>query len=267
MTSYANYIKTIRDAERLGEEVYYIRRQPGVPLAGATVWTYERSGELREGPAVVAGKLLAGVQMDEDGFLYFVNSRPRNTGGKSFLAGRAGWNGAQEKSDIFTSTLMKTKGKAKMVSVKAAIPMSEPPGRPPELTGGYGEDSSGVWVEGAEWFYAGAGPVVAGGCSCPSSRLHLDWYKRVYVPEAYRHSIGILDTNGNLIMHLGRYGNVDDAPGGKNGAKPGGEDVGIMLVRFISGTDNYLVFDDWGEKIVVMKLNYHAEESVGIGGQ
>ncbi len=266
MTSYENYMRTIQDAERRGEEVYFIRRQPGVPLAGATVWTFERSGELRDGPAVLAGKLLAGVQMDEEGFLYFVNSRPRLIGGRPFLAGRGGWNGSENRSDIFTGTLVKTRGRAGFVSAKAPVPMSEPLNRPPELAGGYGEDQDGVWVEGAEWTYAGAGPVVYGGCSCPSSRLHLDWYKRVYVPEAYRHSIGILDTNGNLIMHLGRYGNFDDAPGGKNGAKPGGVDIGIMLVRFVSGTDNYLVYGDWDEKAVVLRLDYHAEATAGIIG-
>jgi hypothetical protein len=261
MRSYANYMKTILEAEQRGEEVYFIRRQPGIPLAGATAWTFDRHGELINGPAVVAGKLMAGVQMDEDGFLYFVNSRPRRVNGKSFLSGKAGWNGATEKSDIFTGTLIKTQPTAKFLSQKAAIPMSEPLPRAPELVDSYGGE---IWVEDAEWLYAGASPIVAGGCSCPSNRLHLDWYKRVYVPEAYRHSMGILDVNGNLIMHLGRYGNFDDAPGGKNGIKPGGTDVGMMTVRFISGTDNYVVFDDWGEKLVVMKLNYHAEEIVPI---
>jgi hypothetical protein len=37
-----------------------------------------------------------------------------------------------------------------------------------------------------------------------------------------------------------------------------------MLSRFVSATDNYLVFDDWGERLVVLKLAYHAEETVGI---
>ena len=120
-------------------------------------------------------------------------------------------------------------------------------------------------MEGAEWIYAGAGPLTSVGCSCPRQHLGLDWYKRTYVPEAYRHSIGILDTNGNLIMHLGQYGNFDDAPGGRNGAKPGGGNIGIMSVRFISATDNYLVYGDWAEKLVVLKLDYHTEESVAIG--
>ena len=51
----------------------------------------------------------------------------------------------------------------------------------------------------------------ANGCSCPSSRFHLDWHKRCYVPEAYRHTIGIVDTNGNLVYRFGRFGNLDDA--------------------------------------------------------
>lgn len=101
------------------------------------------------------------------------------------------------------------------------------------------------------------------GCSCPSTRIHLDWFKRVYVPEAYRRSIGILDTNGNLIMHLGRYGNLDDAMKMKQGS----DDIVLHLPRYVGGTDNYLAFDDWGESLKVLKLEYHAQETARIGNQ
>jgi hypothetical protein len=30
-------------------------------------------------------------------------------------------------------------------------------------------------------------------------------------------------------------------------------------------TPRYLVFQDWGERVVTLKVNYHAEETVGIG--
>jgi hypothetical protein len=40
----------------------------------------------------------------------------------------------------------------------------------------------------------------------------------------------------------------------------------VFLSRFISGTDNYIVYEDWGERIVVLKINYHAEESAPIQG-
>jgi hypothetical protein len=72
--------------------------------------------------------------------------------------------------------------------------------------------------------------------------------------------IGVVDSAGNLIMHIGRYGNHDDALRMKKGS----EDIALTMPRFISGTDNYLAFDDWGERIVTLKLEYHAEETAGI---
>ena len=34
--------------------------------------------------------------------------------------------------------------------------------------------------------------------------------------------------------------------------------------RFVTGTDDYLVFTDWGERIVALKLDYHTEETISI---
>jgi hypothetical protein len=68
-------------------------------------------------------------------------------------------------------------------------------------------------------------------------------------------------------MHVGRYANFDGVPGGKDGCKPGETDIGMSSLRYVSGTDNYLAFNDRGEMITVLKLNYHAEESAGIGNQ
>ena len=144
-----------------------------------------------------------------------------------------------------------------VVSSGAAAPLDEKPNRPADLEGG-------VWAEGMEWLYAGASPL-AGGCSCPTQRLHVDWYKRTFVPEVYRHSFGVLDTAGNLIMHLGKYGNYDSGNGAKSKIPVGGDNIAMYFPRFISGTDNYLVFSDWGERLVSLKIAYEAEESVGIG--
>jgi hypothetical protein len=162
---------------------------------------------------------------------------------------------------------MKTRAEyARVLFAKAVIPLEPAPKRAPDLKGSFGDGGSG-FAEGMAWLYAGASPILApGGCTCPRQHLGLDWYKRVYVPENYRRSIGILDTNGNVIMHLGRYGNFDDAPGGQNGCKPGGTDILMMGPRFVSATDNYLAYGDWGEKLVVLKLEYHAEATAGIGG-
>lgn len=215
----------------------------------------------KQSPAVVGG-LIAGAQIDEDGFVYVVMDKTLRRGGKDFLSGCAGHFGSTKKETPFTGILVKARiEKLKILLKKSIIPLEPPPNRQPDFSNPEG------WIEGAEWIYAGASPIVPGSCSCPSSRFHMDWYKRVYVPEAYRHSIEILDTNGNLIMHLGRYGNFDNAPGDKDGCKFGGEDICFIAPRYIGGTDNYLAVPDWGEKIVIMRLNYHAEAVVKIGNQ
>lgn len=255
------FIRLIQEMEKRGEEVYWIRRQPGVPSMGATIWTFNANGEIKDKCAVTAGGLINGVQMDEDGKLYFVNNRTKRSGDRSFLAGRGGTFGVpddRKNRDPFTGTLLKTRENNVLFQQEgASVPMDSLPPRPSELL----TENDRCWVEGVEWTYGGASPIVAGGCSCPTMRIHTDWYKRTFVPESYRHSVGILDANGNLIMHLGRYGNFDDAP---TVAGKAGEDIAMSFVNVIAGTDNYICFPDHGERLVVMKLNYHAEESTAI---
>jgi hypothetical protein len=196
-------------------------------------------------------------------------------GDRHFLAGRGGILGKPAGKDglyPFTGTLVKARGKdVRLLTLKAPVAMDAPPARPPDLMDSPTPSLFGkeywAWLEGAEWLYAGASPITCNTCACPQQRPHTDWYKRTYVPEAYRHSIGIVDTGGNLIMHLGRYGNLDSGDGPKSRIPAGGDGIGMFLVRFVSGTDNYLVFDDYGERLVVLRLNYHAEETVEIGGK
>ena len=65
-------------------------------------------------------------------------------------------------------------------------------------------------------------------------------------------------------MHIGQYGNWDSGFGRKSRVPVGGDGIAMTFPRYISGTDNYLVFGDRGERLVVLKLNYHAEETVPI---
>jgi hypothetical protein len=277
--SYATYMTRIKEMEKKGEKVYFIRREAGIPLAGSTAWTYDRTGELRQECAMIAGDDINGMMIDEDGALYTVAARPKAFGGRSFLAGRGGTFGVpddEKNRNPFTGTLIKTKPgvRCKLLLAKAIVPMDSLPERAPDVLaasfppGGRIPDKPGkkmwAWVEGSEWLYAGASPIVAGGCKCPMQRLHTDWYKRTYVPEAYRHSIGIVDTAGNLIMHLGKYGNFDSANGAKSKDPVGGDNIAMFQPRAVSGTDNYLAYGGWGERLTVLKLNYHAEETVSI---
>jgi hypothetical protein len=213
--------------------------------------------------AVNAGGLITGVQLDEEGSVYFVAKQNAMRNGRPFLAGKGGTFGdpGAKRASPLIGTLMKTNGKKTRFILKhAPVPLDEDvPKRPADLEGD-------VWVEGMEWLYAGASPMPYG-CSCPSQRLHLDWYKRTFVPEAYRHSFGVVDTAGNLIMHLGKYGNYDSGFGAKSRIPVGGDNIALHMPRYISGTDNYLAFCDWGERLVVLKIAYQAEETVGIGAQ
>jgi hypothetical protein len=273
-STYPAFLRAVREMEQKGEALYTIKRRPGIPLAGGTIWTFDYTGELRRECAVTAGDLLNGAQIDEDGGVYTVTGRPRifNPDQGFFLVGRAGRHGVpnDKTGNPFTGTLLKTKPKAQcdVLLASAPVPLDTPPNRPPELMATDWPHSFSknqwAWVEGAEWLYAGASPIVSVGCSCATQRLHLDWYKRAYVPEAYRHSFGILDTTGNLVMHLGQYGNFDSASGPQSKIPVGGDGIGLTMPRFITGTDNYLAFSDWGERLVVLKLNYHAEETVPI---
>ena len=70
-----------------------------------------------------------------------------------------------------------------------------------------------------------------------------------------------MDAAGNLLLHLGRYGVYGEA--GTLSPAPDGS-VPLTLARFVSGTDNYLVFDDWHERLIVLKLRYHAEAEAAV---
>lgn len=270
---YANYMRSIQEKIRLGEEVYFIPRKPGNALAGGTIWTYNNTGELRQECAVITGNLLLATQIDEDGFLYFANDRSKIIGGKPFLwncGGNFGTNqppaASRANKSPFTGVWVKAKPKdVRWLLKDAAVPIEPPPARTPDLIGHepFGFHQGEAWVENVEWIYGGATPLALG-CTCPSMRPCIDWYKRSFVTEAYRHSIGILDTNGNLIMHVGRYGNLDNGNGPNSKFPLGGDNISMYLPRFLSTTDDRLCFDDWGERLVVLKLAYQAEESVGV---
>jgi hypothetical protein len=258
------------EASKRGEEMYYIRSLPGIPLRGATIWTFDRSGELRQDCAVIAGGIVNGVQIDEDGKLYFAVNRPRLYEEKPFLAGKAGIIGSTDPKkralDPFTGTFIKSRAKNVRMLLKkgSRIPLEQPPARPLEVSGYYYEGGP-CWVEGAKWFYAGASPIIRiDPCRCPQMRSSTDWYKRSFVPEAYRHSIGVLDTNGNLIMHIGTYGNLDSGNGPKSAIPVGGDGIGVTYLEYLSATDDYLCFQDNTERLVVLRLEYHAEETVAV---
>ena len=225
------------------------------------VHVWDKHGKLLYGDAIKGLGTLNGVAIDSQDNLYVLSAAPRVYDGKphfNFLAG----------------TLMKfPPGKGKIVSDdgRAPIPLSPEnrPARPPDLVNLPGN----AWVEGAEWFYGGVGWHGKNhglGCGCRNTRFALDCFGRCFAPEIDRYSVAVLDSSGNVILRVGRYGNVDDgAPlvpaGGPAATRAiGGDEVSLMHGAYVATqTDRRLFIADIGNyRIVSVKLDYHATEKV-----
>ena len=101
----------------------------------------------------------------------------------------------------------------------------------------------------------------------------MDKLGRSFAPENLRNQVAVLDTNGNLILRIGRTGNVDDGkPSGPVSLEPpnpvsiGGDEVALMYANYVGvHTDRRLFIADTGNmRIVSVKLGYHAEEKVAL---
>ncbi len=271
----AQFARKLEERRILDAQGYvaYIRPKPGIDVVGAVIWTFDSTGEEKDKEAAIVGGFRTnGVQLDEDGYLYFANGRLRYAAGKPFLQGRGGNFGGKPylrwNRSPFTGTYVKAPPKrASFILRNAVVPSDTLPARQPDLiqTGEgaeYKVPDNDVWAEGVEWLYAGVSPIVSYHCSCMDMRACLDWYKRSFVPEMYRHSIGILDTGGNLICRVGRYGNLDE------GGKPAPGNDGVVMTRgaYVSTTDNYMVIADWGRRLISAKLGYRATETAAVPG-
>jgi hypothetical protein len=124
------------------------------------------------------------------------------------------------------------------------------------------EDAGGGQVkkaacEGAEWQFYGIAPVAVtrGTCMCTGCGPALDDHARVYVPDAYRMCVHVLDTEGNYLLRIGRYGNQDDARGRIAFARP-------RFVEVKSG--QVLVTDPQNGRTVKLDLVYTVEETAAL---
>ncbi len=196
-----------------------------------------------------------GTCIDPNGDVYLLVRGPRVYGDNKVFGG-------------FGGTLAKfkgSKGGRYLSSRRTVIPLTDQttPERPPDLKMSY---QGAVWIEGAEWLYSGVGFCRPGPCQCWNCRFALDYLGRSFVPENLRSQFAVLDTNGNLIMRIGRYGNVDD---GKplspakleppNQRSMGGDEVSLMYANYPAvHTDKRLFIADTGNmRILSVRLNYH----------
>ncbi len=199
-----------------------------------------------------------GIGLDKDDNLYVLSSGIRMLGGKPYPVATAG-------------TLLKLRpGRTRLLRTGADVPVplegEAAPGRPPDMLL---PNAGRAWVEDAEWLYGGAG-LNNMACICWNARPALDLFARSFAPQINHHSVAVLDGGGNLIVTIGRYGNVDDGrpivtEGGPSGPRSvGGDEVSLMFGAYLAThSDRRLFIADAGNsRIVSVRLGYHAQERV-----
>jgi len=131
------------------------------------------------------------------------------------------------------------------------------------LTGwpAWSKDRGMVKITGAKWVRLGISPVPAVGqaCVCMAARFDLDRFDRLYVPDAGRCRVMVLDSNGNEITHFGNYGNVDSAGPGSQVQVP---DIPLAWPGCVATSPEAVYVSDWlNVRVVRTKPSYAAEAS------
>jgi len=207
------------------------------------IHVWDQYGKVLYEDAVPGLGILDGAFIDRDDNIYTMIQSVRMIDGKPYENGKTG-------------TLIKfTPKRSRLLTDSkddAHAPIPLPSGDAPKRL----KDLNAFWVEGAQWFYGGVGHCMraTGGCNCWHSRFTLDYYARSFAPETERYSVAALDSNGNLIMRIGQYGNVDD------------EGVGLIYPNYVAtDTDRRLFIADLGNaRIVSVRLDYHKTERASL---
>jgi hypothetical protein len=272
------------DAAKPYEAAIYPGRASNPLTPCIHVW--DRHGKLVVEDAVPGAAQVDGVELDRDLNLYFMHTPRRVLDGKPYY-------------NVTSSTMMKTRPRAVRVlsSSSSDIPLTPEaqPKRPCDLHRGM---EGNMWVEGgAEWYYGGVGFAAfnTSYCGCWFSRFTLDYFARSIAPEPHQYGVAVLDANGNLILRIGRCGNVDDglplvnAERGRRNAEGearneeeksrsasvpsseirvprsiGGDEVALFHACYVAThTDRRIFISDTGNsRILSVKLGYHTEQKV-----
>ncbi|GMV80630.1 MAG: hypothetical protein AMXMBFR7_18140 [Planctomycetota bacterium] len=230
---------------------------PGRKRCGE-VHVYDQKGKLLYEDAIPGIRKLFAIAMDRDDNLYLLSHGARVlSDGKTF--------------NPRTATLMKVKpgvsrtlndhqGGGKYPNPPIPLKDEDKPKRPHDVRNGL----TGEWLVNGEWMYGGlifsgkGDTDTGGGCSCWNGRFTLDLFGRSFAPETDHYSIAVLDSNGNLLLRIGQYGNRDSA-GPKSALPLGGDEVGLFHAQYVGvDTDRRLFVADGGNaRLLSVKLDYH----------
>lgn len=208
---------------------------------------------------------LNGIGIDQDDNVYMLTASRRIIDGKQ-IDPSLGY-------DPSGTVIKVLAGKNKTYSSSKDIPVPLPVAAQPKKSIDIAGMTTG-WVEGAEWLYGGIGFSTPSACICWNSRFCKDYFNRSIAPESLNYSVAIIDSNGNLILRVGKYGNIDDgkpliADGGPKLTRSiGGDEVSLFYACYVgTQTDKRLFIADAGNaRILSVKLGYHIDEKLTIKG-
>lgn len=115
--------------------------------------------------------------------------------------------------------------------------------------------------ENVTWQFFGGSPLPGtyGRCICTGIAFDVDDHARVFVPDAYRMCVHVLDANGNVIARIGGYGNQDDARDGR---------LAFARPRSVSVIDGDItIADPQNGRTVTVALAASAEHTVEVPSQ
>ncbi|MFC1479496.1 hypothetical protein ACFL6F_02765 [Planctomycetota bacterium] len=223
------------------------------------IHVWDKHGKILYLDAVASVGRPVGVSMDKNDDIYMLIAGNAKVGGKYYF-------------NPIACTYLKTPPNSKFLSANSQIKLTSEtrPKRDPDIQAA--EFAGDMWAQGAYWIKGGVGfDGKRRKCHCASqSRPALDLFGRSFLPEIDHYSIVAVDTQGNEILRIGQYGNVDDGkPLIKKGGPPnprsiGGDEVAFMHIQFPAvHSDRRLFVSDLGNaRIVSVKLGYHTEEKV-----
>jgi DNA-binding beta-propeller fold protein YncE len=222
---------------------------------GNLVWRFGRTGQVIALDAIPGLPYSSfGIRTDAAGNIFCGVGYHMNVDGKAHIGG--------------SLAKFAPKGGRLIRDFGTPVKLDNPPQRPADFLTTIGGK---IWGQNMYWCAPGMDQlhfVDSSGtgypCECYHCKFDTDLFGRSFLPRAYGYHVQVLDTNGNRICTIGRFGNAD-----KPAMKPGDSDIGLGQCSYLATvSDKWLyIADDSNMRIIRVKLGYHTEKRVPLAGQ
>jgi hypothetical protein len=113
------------------------------------------------------------------------------------------------------------------------------------------------------WAHRGVSCTNGGGCYCdwPDMHVAIDSADRIFVADVDLHMVKILDTAGNMIARIGRWGNAETLPGPDRNAR----ELGFRMIYCLATSgDSLYVSDKDLRRVARIEMAYRETREVSV---